>query len=295
MTYDNFRKFVAKTTDLEAPKYLLQRRFLIESVAFVVAFSLLFLLTYHPFSTTMWLGLGPDVVLPSVLFYLSGVGVLVLSKIALMLYQIRHTVSVRVYLLWFLGEFLLIGLIYLLFTRQWLQADIPFTFRLVLRTSLCVGMILVIPYTIFTLLAANKAKTEELDALKLQLATRSPQSGPGHVIDFYDFSGVLRISIPEEAILFIASQDNYVEIQYVLADKLLKYLMRCRTTRLEKQLEGSSLVRCHRSYIVNVDNVSQFKRENARAFLVLSHPEAKKIPVSKSYYKTIADRLGRIS
>ena len=264
-------------------------------MAFVVAFSLLFLLTYHPFSTTMWLGLGPDVVLPSVLFYLSGVGVLVLSKIALMLYQIRHTVSVRVYLLWFLGEFLLIGLIYLLFTRQWLQADIPFTFRLVLRTSLCVGMILVIPYTIFTLLAANKAKTEELDALKLQLATRSPQSGPGHVIDFYDFSGVLRISIPEEAILFIASQDNYVEIQYVLADKLLKYLMRCRTTRLEKQLEGSSLVRCHRSYIVNVDNVSQFKRENARAFLVLSHPEAKKIPVSKSYYKTIADRLGRIS
>ena len=45
----------------------------------------------------------------------------------------------------------------------------------------------------------------------------------------------------------------------------------------------------------NVDNVSLFKRENARVLLVLNHPDAKKIPVSKSYYKTIAERLGRIA
>jgi hypothetical protein len=39
--------------------------------------------------------------------------------------------------------------------------------------------------------------------------------------------------------------------------------------------------------------VTQFKREKANAFLVLSHPEAKRIPVSKSYYKTIAEKLDR--
>ena len=267
-----------------------------ESVAFVVAFSILFLLSYHPFSSTTWLGLRSEVVLPSVLFYLSAIVVLLLSKVGLMLYQIRHTITVRKYLLWVLGEFILIGLTYLLFTRHWFHADIPFTLRLVFHTSLCVGMILVIPYTIFTLLAANKAKTEELDALKLQLATDTPEPHrPDHPIHFYDFSGVLRISVPEGSILYIASQDNYVEIQYVLEGKLLNYLMRCRTTRLEKQLEGTSLVRCHRSYIVNVDNISQFKREKSRAFLVLSHPDAKKIPVSKSYYKAIAERLGQIA
>ena len=261
-----------------------------------MAFSILFLLTYHPFSSTSWLGLKPDVVLPSVLFYLSGIFILLISKVGMMVYQIRHTITVRKYLFWFLGEFILIGLTYLLWTRQWFQTDIPLTFRLVLRTSLCVAMILVIPYTIFTLLAANKAKTEELDALKLQLATQSPEpERTDHLLHFYDYNGVLRISIPAESIYYIASQDNYVEIQYVLGGKLLNYLMRCRTTRLEKQLEGTSLVRCHRSFIVNVDNVSQFKRENARTVLVLSHPDAKKIPVSKSYYKTIAERLGRIA
>lgn len=281
---------------MEAPKYLLQRRFLLESVAFVVVFSFLFLLSYHPFSSTIWLGLKPDVVLPTVLFYLSGIGVLLLSKIGLMIYQIRHTITVRKYLLWFLVEFILIAVIYLLFTRRLFETDIPFTFRLVLHTSLCVGMILVIPYTIFTLLAANKAKTEELDALKLQLATENPvPERSDHIIHFYDFGGVLRISIPAKAIYYIASQDNYVEIQYVLEGKLLNYLMRCRTARLEKQLEGTSLIRCHRSYIVNVDNVSQFKREKSRAFLVLTHPDAKRIPVSKSYYKAIAERLGHIA
>ena len=69
--------------------------------------------------------------------------------------------------------------------------------------------------------------------------------------------------------------------------------MRCRTTRLEKQLEGTSFIRCHRSYIVNVDNVGQLKREGSRVFLVMNHPDAKKIPVSKSYYKTISDHLDR--
>ena len=90
-------------------------------------------------------------------------------------------------------------------------------------------------------------------------------------------------------------EDCFEDLRYELEGKLLTYLMRCRTTRLEKQLEGTPLVRCHRSFIVNVDNVKLFKREGARVFLVLTHPDAKKIPVSKSYYKTIAERLGRIA
>ena len=287
-----FVHLARKTTELEAPKYLLHRTSLLESVAFVVAFSFLFLITYHPFSNTNWLGLKPDVLVPTILFYLCSVGILLISKAGLMLYQIRHTVSVRKYLFWFLGEFVVIAVVYLLFTQHWFESDIPITFRLVARASLCVGMILSIPYLIFGLLASNRAKTEEIDALKLSLKDQTAAQST-NLVHFYDFNGVLRISIEVEKIYYIASQDNYVEIRYEMGGKLLNYLLRCRTTRLEKQLESTSLVRCHRSYIVNVDNVTQFKREKANAFLVLSHPEAKRIPVSKSYYKTIAEKLDR--
>lgn len=287
-----FVHLARKTTELEAPKYLLHRTSLLESVAFVVAFSFLFLITYHPFSSTTWLGLKSDVLVPTILFYLCSVGILLMSKAGLMLYQIRHTVSVRKYLFWFLGEFVVIAVVYLLFTQHWFESDIPITFRLVARASLCVGMILSIPYLIFGLLASNRAKTEEIDALKLSLKDQAAAQGT-NLVHFYDFNGVLRISIEVEKIYYIASQDNYVEIRYEMGGKLLNYLLRCRTTRLEKQLESTPLVRCHRSYIVNVDNVTQFKREKANAFLVLSHPEAKRIPVSKSYYKTIAEKLDR--
>ena len=287
-----FVHLARKTTELEAPKYLLHRTSLLESVAFVVAFSFLFLITYHPFSSTTWLGLKSDVLVPTILFYLCSVGILLISKAGLMLYQIRHTVSVRKYLFWFLGEFVVIAVVYLLFTQHWFESDIPITFRLVARASLCVGMILSIPYLIFGLLASNRAKTEEIDALKLSLKDQTAAQST-NLVHFYDFNGVLRISIEVEKIYYIASQDNYVEIRYEMGGKLLNYLLRCRTTRLEKQLESTPLVRCHRSYIVNVDNVTQFKREKANAFLVLSHPEAKRIPVSKSYYKTIAEKLDR--
>lgn len=277
---------------MEAPKYLLHRTFLLQSVAFVVGFSFIFLLTYHPFSSTVWIGLGDEVLLPTILFYLSGIGILLVSKVGLMLYQLRHTVSLRKYLFWFLGEFIAIAVIYLLYTRQWFEADIPFTFRLVAHTSLCVGMILAIPYTIFTLIVSNRAKEEEINALKLQQEAEKPLHA-SDLIHFYDFSGNLKLSVSAGSIYYIASQDNYVEIRYELGGQLLNYLMRCRTTRLEKQLEGTSLIRCHRSYIVNVNNVTQLKREGSRTFLVLSHPDARKIPVSQSYYKAITEQLDR--
>ena len=137
-------------------------------------------------------------------------------------------------------------------------------------------------------------KDEEINALKLGQDAGKP-AGTAGIIHFFDYSGNLKISIAAENIFYIASQDNYVEIRYNQDGRLLNYLMRCRTTRLEKQLEGTSLVRCHRSYIVNVNNVALFKREGSKAFLVLSHPDAKKIPVSQSYYKAISERLGRIA
>lgn len=281
---------------MNTPKYLLQKKFIWGSAAFATVFSFFFLLIYHPFSETAWLGLDPEKTLvPTLLFYVVGLFILLVSKMLMQLYQLRHTLTVGRYILWIFGEFVLIAVAYLLFTTQFIQPDIPLSPRLLLRTSYCVAVILAIPYAIFSLIAANRSKAEEIAALKLSQTPGEPDTAADRVIPFYDYSGVLRLSLSVDNIYYIASQDNYVEIRYVHDGKLCNYLMRCRTTRLEKQLEGTPLIRCHRSYIVNMENVAIFKREGARAFLVLSHPDAKKIPVSKSYYKAISEQLGRIA
>ena len=256
---------------------------------------MLFLLIYRPFSETVWIGFNPNKTLvPTLLFYLVSIAALAVSKALMQVYQIRHTITAGRYLLWLSGEFILIALVYLLFTTRFIESDIPFSAGLLLRTLYCVALILAIPYAIFTLIASNRSKSEEINILKLNQEAKRPEPA-ANIIHFYDYSGILRISVSADNIYFIASQDNYVEIRYELGGKLLTYLMRCRTTRLEKQLEGTPLVRCHRSYIVNLENVTLFKREGARAFLILSHPDAKEIPVSRSYYKTIAEHLDRIA
>ena len=276
---------------MNLPKYLLQKYFLLNSVLFVMGFSVLFLLLYHPFSDTIWLDIhSREKVVPTLLFFAAGGCILLVSKALMLLYQQRHTVTLNKYILWLAGELVVIAALYLLFASRYINPGTLFSAKLLLRTTYCVALILAIPYTIYTLIAANRDKAEEINALR---ANQTAQQSS--VIDFYDFGGALKLSVPADSIFYIASQDNYVEIRYALDGQLLNYLMRCRTTRLEKQLEGTSLVRCHRSYIVNVDNVSLFKRENARVFLVLNHPDAKRIPVSRSYYKTIAERLGRIA
>lgn len=256
-----------------------------------MGFSVLFLLLYHPFSDTIWLDIrAREKVVPTLLFFIGGGCFLLVSKALMLLYQQRHTVTLNKYLLWLAGELVVIAALYLLFASRYINPGTLFSAKLLLRTTYCVALILAIPYTIYTLIAANRDKAEEINALR---ANQTAQQSS--VIDFYDFGGALKLSVPADSIQYIASQDNYVEIRYELGGQLLNYLMRCRTTRLEKQLEGTSLVRCHRSYIVNVDNVALFKRENAKVFLVLNHPDAKRIPVSRSYYKTIAERLGRIA
>lgn len=259
----------------------------------MAGFSILFLCFYHPFSDTIWLGLNPKQnLLPTLLFYAVCIIILLLSKILMLRYQIRHTITLNKFLLWLTGELVLIAAVYLLFAASFFNSGTFFSANLLLRTTYCVTMILAIPYTIYTLIAANRDKAEEINALKINQEFEIP-APVSNLIHFYDYTGALKLSIASGSIFYIASQDNYVEIRYEMDGRLCNYLMRCRTARLEKQLEGTSLVRCHRSFIVNVDNVSQFKRENARAFLELKHPDAKKIPVSKSYYKTIAEHLDR--
>ena len=262
----------------------------------MAGFSILFLFFYHPFSDTIWLGLDPKKTLvPTLLYYTVCILILLLSKVLMLRYQIRHTITLNKFLLWLSGELVLVAAVYLLFASLFFNSGTGFSAELLMRTVYCVTMILAIPYTIYTLIAANRDKAEEINALKISLEAEENPAPVSNLIHFYDYTGALKLSISSGSIFYIASQDNYVEIRYELDGKLLNYLMRCRTTRLEKQLEGTSLVRCHRSFIVNVDNVSQFKRENARAFLELSHPDAKKIPVSNSYYKTIAEHLNRIA
>jgi DNA-binding LytR/AlgR family response regulator len=70
--------------------------------------------------------------------------------------------------------------------------------------------------------------------------------------------------------------------------------LRCKPSTIEKSLEGSGMVRCHRSYIVNTGKIRFMGEEHRMHFVTLDDESIKRIPVSKSYYPTLLSSLNAI-
>lgn len=123
----------------------------------------------------------------------------------------------------------------------------------------------------------------------------SPKLSSGR-LSLTDYKGNPAIELDEDSIYYMEAQDNYVRICYLSDGELQKFMLRCPTQKLESMLDGTSLIRCHRSFIVNLDHVHEIVRGHKCATLVLDDAEGKEIAVSKSYYKRTLEHLqGRVS
>ena len=90
-------------------------------------------------------------------------------------------------------------------------------------------------------------------------------------------------------ILYIESADNYVEIYYLKKGKVSHFMLR-NTLKLIEELYGSSVImRCHRSYMVNIKNVKVLRKDKDGLLLELDIDGVPDIPVSKSYTEKILE------
>lgn len=97
------------------------------------------------------------------------------------------------------------------------------------------------------------------------------------------------IELAVDSLYFIESSDNYSTIYYEKQGKLQKELLRSSLTRLESQIPPENIVRCHRSFIVNLDKVEKVTG-NAQGYkLHLEAPELL-VPVARKYSE-IVERL----
>ena len=94
------------------------------------------------------------------------------------------------------------------------------------------------------------------------------------------------IELFTESLFYIESSDNYSTILYEKAGKLQKELLRSSLTRLANQISSENIVRCHRSFIVNLDKVTKVTG-NAQGYkLHLETPELF-VPVARKYSEII--------
>jgi hypothetical protein len=105
-------------------------------------------------------------------------------------------------------------------------------------------------------------------------------------INFYDKGGRLAMSTRADNVLYIEAADNYANIHYLNENKEDTFILHNSLKEIEKDYQGSGLIRCHRGYMVNVANVKLMRKEKGGLLLELN-VTTRTIPVSKSYVSQV--------
>ncbi|MFB3132002.1 MAG: LytTR family DNA-binding domain-containing protein [Rhodothermales bacterium] len=92
------------------------------------------------------------------------------------------------------------------------------------------------------------------------------------------------LSVPADDLLFITSDRNYALVYTRTSER--PHLLRTSLKALEVQLADTSVVRCHRSYLVNTIQVVHRRRHARGLHLTLRGTETT-VPVSASFLETI--------
>jgi hypothetical protein len=104
-----------------------------------------------------------------------------------------------------------------------------------------------------------------------------------------------RLELSADALLFITSSDNYVQVVWETATGMRSQLVRCPLKSMEAQLASDPrFFRCHRMCLVNLGRVAAVSG-NAQGLRLHLQGTDTTIPVSRSLTQTVKDRLAQPS
>lgn len=152
--------------------------------------------------------------------------------------------------------------------------------------------VLLVPYVVTFLIYRLHETHDEVIRLRQQLEHQDfqPQATPDTNVNFFLKGGRLAFSTKLSGLLYIEAADNYVNIHYTNAGKEETFILLNSMKNIEQELAGTSLMRCHRRYMVNVSNVKVMRKDGAGLVLELNGT-TKIIPVSKSFAEPVTQHF----
>ena len=265
--------------DKNIPTYIYDKQHIVQLILWTAFFALVFINIYKPFSSSSWYNVSEfKFFVFSSLIILTGVLVVVLSRIVMFHWGKQHTISVGSYSIWILLEIFFMSLFYTIYTLVLNpERDYMDVFE---SSTINTSLVLLLPYSVLHFYFSYKDKERRLQLLEEhQAETVARQS----VLSFYDEKQELRLSVKRSELLYVESADNYVCIWYLSKGQLTKFLLRNSLKAMEENFADTNVLRCHRSYMVNFDQVKVIRREKEGIFLELGIERVPDIPISKTY------------
>lgn len=271
------------------PEYLLSKKNIIGMVVFTAIFALLFINAYRPFNVDQ---IYPEIskltiFLVSSVMILVGLVVVAVSRVLLYHIAKKHSIRIGVFILWIAAEIIVMAAVYTFLASIYLQ-DLDKELRTVMINTLRnTTLVIAIPYAMSILYFQLHEYSEKLKMVDV-LQQAAEEAVTPSVLSFYDSKGEMKFSIKRENLLYVEAADNYVNIWYTNKNKVEHFLLRTSLKVLEGYNLGGGIYRCHRSYIVNFDNVSLIRREkDGVVYAEFGMEGVENIPISASYSDVI--------
>jgi len=272
--------------------YLIEKRNIISLILFTALFALVFINIYSPFGSDKWFDLTRlQFFTFSSLVILTGVLVVVISRIIMYYACKKHVINLFQFLLWIAAEVLAMALFYALFEKFALNDKRTFTY-LVKASATNTALVLLLPYSVAWLYLSWRDKKEQIRLLAEGHSVSDPTPD---MIAFFDDKSVLKFSVKKESLLYLEASENYITICYLNKGKVSKYLFRATMKKMEENMAGTSILRCHRSYMVNFEKVKVIRKDKDGLKLELDNPDVIDIPLSKTYVDNVMQTFAKYS
>jgi hypothetical protein len=241
----------------------------------VFVFSVAFLNLFVPFNINRWYSDSGIIQF----LRLSSYGFIVALVFLFTQFPLRNWLKqkqfkIKFYIIWLLIEIILISLVYMLLYGNPIGNfvnDFVFSIRYTV-----LGIIL--PYSFALMFIYYKNQRTEIFNLRKNIEVPPTEN----LLKLSDENNRIKFSVLSSNLLYLEGADNYVYIYYLENEKVKREILRNSLKNLEERLKQESIIRCHRSYIVNSRKIESGKKSGKTIHLKLTHV-AEIIPVSPKY------------
>lgn len=277
------------------PPFIYRKKNQVTMVLFVPLFTVLFILIYKPLNFDQigkqflgWLNWPDDLkdYLVTCCVGLIGMAVAAVSRFIMTAYTKKHAISYLKYALWVACEIIFLTLVYTVFSVATSDTQ-PLTVTGIFRNTLVKTiLILLIPYSITYICFVWRERVKELKTIRRRLEEDENALQKAYV-QLFDEKGKMHLSVRRENLLVIESADNYICVWYLNGDSIKKVMIRTTLKQVSEQLAETNILRCHRSYMINLDRVKVLRREKEGIFVEFGIEGVPDIPISKTYSESI--------
>jgi hypothetical protein len=132
---------------------------------------------------------------------------------------------------------------------------------------------------------------QELERIRRLRTSREGEVNSTTVVIHSDTSETAEFHLPD--LLYVEASDNYATFHWRNERGLEKKMLRVNLKNIESQLNNTYIIRCHRSFIVNIDAIAHV-RGNTNGYKVDLRDTDFTIPVSRSKGKEVIEKIEQI-